>query len=144
MQKCFPYQILYRISHRLLLIIGAAACLFMLALEGEVVADDAAGLGAVLVVQHRSVCKMTQRRKLLLHIQDVAICVNALRRARFSFCSRQRNVSRFVCLCQIFSHRVQVQEVQSCASTGDVRRHQVPFVGQCIDKAICPAAMNLQ
>ena len=50
----------------------------MLALEGEVVANDAAGLRAVLVVLHGAVGKVTQRRELLLHVQDVAVCVNPL------------------------------------------------------------------
>ena len=100
------YQASYLISHKLLLIIGAAACLLMLALEGEVVADDAAGLGAVLVVQHRSVCKVTQRCKLLLHVQNIAVRINSLRKILTSMRSRGPDVSKSVYLCQVFSHRV--------------------------------------
>jgi hypothetical protein len=58
--------------------ISAAACPFVLALEREVVADDAAGLRSILVIQHRAVREMTQRRKMLLHVEDVAVCINAL------------------------------------------------------------------
>ena len=120
-------KLCFLISHRLVLIIGAAACLLMLALEGEVVADDAAGLGPVFIVQHCSVGKMTQRRKLLLHVQDVAVRVNALRTIIFSPHSGRPNVSRVVVCARFLSRKEYVyKRCNHGFSARGVSRHQIP------------------
>ncbi len=52
----------------------------MLALEGVVVADDAAGFGPVLVGCGHTVSQVAQCRKGLLHVQDVAVNVHPLQK----------------------------------------------------------------
>ena len=54
--------------------------LFMLTLERVVVANDAAGFGPVLVSCGHTVSQVAQRRKGLLHVQDVAVDVHALQK----------------------------------------------------------------
>ena len=49
----------------------------------SVVADDAAGLGPVLVRGRHPVRQVRQRRELLLHVQDVAVHVHALPTGEF-------------------------------------------------------------
>ena len=53
--------------------------LFVHVVEGVVVADDAAGLRPVLVVEGDPVGQVAQRSRLLLDVQDVAVLVDALR-----------------------------------------------------------------
>ena len=66
-------------SHALLLHLRKRAVhLLMLPLQGVVVADDAAGLRPVLVRGRHPVRQVAQCRKLLLHVQDVAVRVHAL------------------------------------------------------------------
>ncbi len=69
---------------------GGGRHLFVLALEGIVVANDAAGLGPVLVGCGHAVRKVAQRRERLFHIQDVAVDVHALHACAKAGCSSAR------------------------------------------------------
>ena len=50
----------------------------MVTSKGVVIAYDAAGLRAVLLAHSRPVCQVAELHVLLLHIQDVAVCIHAL------------------------------------------------------------------
>eukprot|EP00955_Chlamydomonas_euryale_P114576 366286-Chlamydomonas_euryale.AAC.10 len=78
--------------------------LFVLALERVVVSDDAAGIGGVLVSQHRAVSQLAQGRKLLLDKEDVGEDVHAVEAEWVLPEDVLKQALRFVIVLQVVVH----------------------------------------